>query len=110
MQVDVIGDEIWADNQLVAMLTPSGATPSTAQEFRDCLEEGAFVELDPDEVNNGCTRRHLSEDAYGYECAVADIQRDAKKYARGGLLKLTDLAKLCKLLLEEGNQYETPSA
>lgn len=46
----------------------------------------------------GETRAKVEESAY--DCCLDDVQRVAKEYARGGLLKLTDLAKLCQTLKE----------
>lgn len=46
----------------------------------------------------GETREKVEESAY--DCALSDVERVAREYARGGLLKLTDLAKLIQTLKE----------
>ena len=46
----------------------------------------------------GETRAKVEESAY--DCCLDDVQRVAKEYARGGLLSLKDLAKLCATLKE----------
>lgn len=127
MQFKLIDDELHYDGYLVGMLVSTGVPASVMGPLRDGLEDGTlFDEEDTDvpkcpecevepkhkkdcshfEDKCGKTPRDLIED---YDCALDDVQRAAKEYARGGLLRLSDLAVICKQLLEE-EQNETDAS
>lgn len=87
--LQLIGDELFFDRQLVAMLT-TGATPTVQQAFRDLIEFGE----DPEDVPI------VKEQADDYVQALEDLGIGAKEFAKGGLLRMTDLAIIIDRLKE----------
>lgn len=122
MSTFIVADEIHHQGYRVAILT-TDAPATVIGDFQDHINAGTLFENDkyecsecnekaeirhlhdcsqykPPEQNGkgGETREKVEESAY--DCCLDDVQRVAKEYARGGLLTLTDLAKLCKELKE----------
>jgi hypothetical protein len=81
-KVQVIGDELHFDGELVAIMT-TNAAPTHRDRFLDALDpEGVKA---ADEV----------------EDVPAKIEAEAKKLAKGGLLRMTDLAIIIARLKED---------
>jgi hypothetical protein len=124
MSTFTVADEIHFQGYRVAILT-TDAPATVIGLFEDHINAGTLFDADkyqcsecnaeaviphlhdckqyqPPEKGGkgGETRAKVEESAY--DCCLDDVQRVAKEYARGGLLKLTDLAKLCKELKESG--------
>ena len=120
MDVRIIGDEIYYHGQLVAVLAQEKTPPSVMREFIFDFNNATLFEdvscqscnavpvtahtcdcpnYDPPE---GCDPKEVKEHLEDmYDVALEDVQRSSKEYARGGLLKLSDLATICKQLAEE---------
>lgn len=123
MSTFTVADEIHFQGYRVAILT-TDAPATVIGAFEDHINAGTLFDADkfqcsecnaeaviphlhdckqyqPLEKNGkgGETRQRVEDTAY--DDALADVEQAAKEYARGGLLKLTDLAKLCKKLREE---------
>lgn len=121
MSTFTVADEIHFQGYRVAILT-TDAPATVIGEFEGHINAGTLFEKDkfecsecnekaeirhlhdcsqyvpPSKQGRGETREKVEESAY--DCCLDDVQRVAKEYARGGLLKLSDLAKLCKTLKE----------
>ena len=117
-----VADEIHYQGYRVAILT-TDAPATVIGSFEDHINAGTLFDADkyqcsqcnaeaiiphlhdcpqyvpPGKQGHGETREKVEDTAY--DDALADVEQVAKEYARGGLLKLTDLAKLCKKLREE---------
>lgn len=110
--VQLIGDELHLDGSLVAILVEG---PGDAQRgrFEDLFR---FGEDEADDC--GCPVRlhhkeceyHKAEDGTppsvgregdGYDEALADVAVTAKEYAKGGLLRMSDLATIIRKLKED---------
>lgn len=109
-QVQLIGDEIHFDGELVALLTDN-ASASHRGRFTDLVEYGEQAE---DEGDCDCPPRlhktdcgsHKAEDGAPptgdeYDQALDDLARVAKEYAKGGLLRMGDLATMITQLKKE---------
>ena len=83
--IQIIGDEIFHDGTLVAILT-TGVPPTIMDRFTDKLEE---CDLRPKEGDETKPRDVLGE-----------LLEKATKIARGGLLRLPDLARIVASLKE----------
>lgn len=77
MTIQLIGDEIHFDGGLVAILT-TNAAPSHLARFTDALEEAG---------DNG-------------HAVLGKLEKQAGESARGGLLRMSDLAKIITRLKE----------
>lgn len=77
MTIQLIGDEIHFDGELVAILT-TNAAPSHLARFTDALEEGG---------DNG-------------HAVLDKLEKQAGESMRGGLLRAADLARLIAQLKE----------
>lgn len=121
MSTFTVADEIHFQGYRVAILT-TDAPATVIGAFEDHINAGTLFDADkhqcsqcnaeaviphlhdcpqyvpPSKQGQGETRERVEESAY--DCCLDDVQRVAKEYARGGLLKLTDLAKLCQTLKE----------
>jgi len=122
MSTFTVADEIHFQGYRVAILTTD--VPATViGAFEDHINAGTLFDADkhqcsqcnaeaiiphlhdcpqyvpPGKPAHGETRERVEESAY--DCALDDVQRVAKEFARGGLLRLTDLAKLCQQLKDE---------
>lgn len=121
MSTFTVADEIHFQGYRVAILT-TDAPATVIGNFEDHINAGTLFDADkyqcsqcnaeaiiphlhdcpqyqPPKLGAGETRESIEDTAY--DDALADVEQVAKEYARGGLLKLTDLAKLCKKLKEE---------
>lgn len=118
MSTFIVGDELHFQGYRVAILT-TDAPPTVIGEFENQINNGTLFEADKyqcSECNAEGFIPHLHDCSLyekpkkpnvvptggdtEYDCCLDDVQRVAKEYARGGLLKLTDLAKLCQTLKE----------
>jgi hypothetical protein len=118
-----VADEIHYKGYRVAILT-ADAPATVIGDFEDHLNNGTLFENDKwkcSDCNEEAELRHLHDckhykppekngpggetrdkvEAGAYETALQDVEEEAKKVARGGLLKLTDLAKLLQQLKDE---------
>lgn len=77
-KVQVIGDELHFDGELVAIMT-TNAAPTHRDRFLDALDEGT---TDHSDVLN-------------------QLEKKATESARGGLLRMTDLANIIARLKED---------
>lgn len=124
MDVRIIGDEIYYQGHLVGVLAQEKTPPSIIREFTFDFNNATLFEdvscqscnavpvtahtcdcpnYDPPE---GCGKPAPPDNVDVYDGALDDVQRASKEYAKGGLLKLSDLATICKKLAEE-EQNET---
>lgn len=111
MQLQLIGDEIHFDGQLVALLVQSGTVPSTLREFIDQLN--AEKPFHDEEANPECECKHRVDCPYHraevgtqsteYDDAIDDLTNSMKAFARGGLIKISDLQNIGTQLKEEGD-------
>lgn len=112
MEVYVHGDEIWYDGYRVGVLVQEcTGTPATVlADFEMGLNNGTLFENSKKSPDCCCDElihphhecpQFKAELAKPYETAVEDIMEESTKIARGGLLRLTELAKVCKTLKEE---------
>lgn len=122
MSTFTVADEIHFQGYRVAILC-SDVPATVIGTFEDHINAGTLFENDKwkcEECNEEAEIRHLHDckhykppekggkggetrekvEESAYDCALDDVQRVAKEYARGGLLKLTDLAKLLQTLKE----------
>lgn len=108
----LVGDELHFDGELVAILTNNASATSRGR-FTDLVIFG-----EPGEEDCGCPVRlhrkdcdlHKAEDGTApdakdprvdpYDDALDDVVRAAGEYARGGLLRMTDLATVARKLKE----------
>jgi hypothetical protein len=89
-----IGDELHYDGQLVAVLAVSGIAPSALGAFTDALDAG-FVDEE--------AKEELKEEleTASYTAVMTDLMHNLKPFARGGLVKLTDVENIVNQLKEE---------
>lgn len=103
----LVGDELFFNGELVAVLVNN--LPATIiGRFTDMIDYGPE---DEDDADCGCPPRlhklecshYKAEDGKSdeYDDALQDVERAAKEYARGGLLRMPDLATLIATLREE---------
>lgn len=90
-KLQVIGDELHFDGQLVAIMT-TNAAPTHRDRFLDALDP----EDETRKAESGADGK-LSD----YDQALSDVATAAKEYAKGGLLRMPDLATICAKLKEE---------
>ena len=123
MSTFTVADEIHYQGYRVAILT-ADAPATVIGEFEDHINSGTLFENDKwkcEDCNEEAEIRHLHDckhykplekggkggetrdkvHAQAYDTALQDVEEEAKKLARGGLLKLTDLAKLLQQLKDE---------
>lgn len=122
MSTFTVADEIHFMGYRVAILT-ADAPATVIGAFEDHINAGTLFENDKwqcSECNEKAEIRHLHDckhyvppakdgagetrdkvEAGAYETALQDVEEEARKLARGGLLKLTDLAKLLQQLKDE---------
>lgn len=89
--LQIIGDELYFDRELVAILTDN-ASATTRGRFEDLILYGEEQE-DED--------KPVKADVDDYDRALDDCVTAAKEYAKGGLLRLTDLAIIIRKLKDE---------
>lgn len=116
MRTFIVADEIHFQGYRVAILTRD-APATVIEDFEDGINDGTLFNEDKyecSECNEKAEIHHLQDcsqykpseqddkdrEEFAYDCCLDDVQGAAKEYARGGLLTLTDLAKLCKELKE----------
>lgn len=118
-----VADEIHYMGYRVAILT-TDAPATVIGDFEDHINNGTLFENDKwkcSECNEEAELRHLHDCSHykplekdgkggqtratvedtAYDAAIDDVLEGAQKMARGGLLKLTDLAKLLQQLKDE---------
>lgn len=113
LNVDLIGDELRFQGYRVALLVESGIPASTMEAFVDNLRNGL---LNQDERPDPCNCAHMqgcpnykAEDASNtdnatYEEVMRDLTHNLKPFTRGGLLKLQDVERVVKQIIEEKGQ------
>lgn len=84
-EIKVIGDEIYFGGELVAVMTTNGA-PSHVANFLEALEGAPS---------------HECATVPDYDQALSDVATAATEYAKGGLLRMSDLATIRAKLKEE---------
>lgn len=84
MNVQTIGDEVYADGWLVALLAKDSGCASAIDQFRDWLEHA------PPE-----------QGAASYEAALQDMATSITPFIRGGLVRVSDLHRILDQLKEE---------
>lgn len=92
-KVQVIGDELHFDGELVAIMT-TNAAPTHRDRFLEALDPED--EPETTKAESGADGK-LSD----YDQALSDVATAAKEYAKGGLLRMPDLATICAKLKEE---------
>lgn len=117
MDVRVIGNEVWANGYLVALLT-EGASATAMSDFTDALDERHFLDEEeivflaepilkeygkqivdiPEEDNYS---EGDEDEPSDYCCALEDLFRATAPLAKGGYIKLTDLNALIAQLKED---------
>lgn len=123
MSTFTVADEIHFQGYRVAILT-SDAPATVIGTFEDHINAGTLFDADKhqcSECNAEAYIPHLHDcsqyqplekggkggetrdkvHAQAYDTALQNVEEEAKKLARGGLLKLTDLAKLLQQLKDE---------
>lgn len=106
----LIGDELHYRGERVAILVQSGVCATTMGDFTDELEAGL---LNEDERPDPCSCAHMKEcpnykaedasntDGATYEEVMKDLTHNLTPFARGGLIKLSDVGRIVKELIEE---------
>lgn len=97
MNVQVIGDEIHFDGYVVGMLAQAGVPATVMADLEEWLNNAT---LDPP-ADDAEPEPSSDPDPDAYDAALADVELAAKEYAKGGLLRLSDLAKIVAQLKEE---------
>lgn len=92
--IQVIADEIHFEGELVAIVATS-PSHSLMTRFLDHLDE-AVVPEETAKAGDGADGKPTD-----YDQALDDVQRAAKEYAKGGLLRVADLATIITRLKEE---------
>lgn len=88
IRVQVIGDEIHADGELMAIMT-TNAAPSARGRFEDAIRDL--------EIPNGDAEEEApSSDAHPLDALV----ERANESAKGGLLRMSDLTRIVRQLKE----------
>lgn len=93
-QLDIVADELLFEGELVAILT-TNACPTTRGRFEDLIRDGLEVEGEDKATN---------PDVDDYDRALDDLGKAAKEFAKGGLLRMTDLATIIKRLKDEDDE------
>lgn len=109
LNVTLIGDELHFRGHRVALLVESGVPASTMGDFVDNLEAGL---LNQDERPDPCSCAHMracpnykAEDASNVDGAsFDDFIKAIRPSVRGGLIKLTDLERIVKEVIEDREQ------
>lgn len=97
MNVQAIGDEVYADGWLVALLATDTGCASAIDEFRSWLEN-AQVADDREEPEDKPTPE---QGADSYEAALQDVATSLTPFIRGGLVRVSDLHRILAQLKEE---------
>lgn len=93
-QLDIVADELLFEGELVAILT-TNACATTRGRFEDLIRDGIEQE-DEDKATD--------PDVDDYDRALDDLERAAKEFAKGGLLRMSDLATIIKRLKDEDTE------
>lgn len=92
--LQVIGDELYFERELVAILTDNA--PATLRgRFVDLLHDGE--ETSEDENDKA---KAPAEGVDEYDQVLDDLERAAREYSKGGLLRMSDLPKIIARLKE----------
>ena len=122
IDVHVIGDDIYADGCLAAMLVTTGIPATVLAEFVDELKNGTLFKYEDTGVpkcpeckvepkhketcshfeEKPCEDGHETE----YDCAMADILENMKPFNKEGLIRWADLERIVGQLKEEGQLNE----
>lgn len=94
MSTQLIGDAIYHQGELVALLVVTGASATVLGDFTDRLETGS---LRDEEIE--AAEAKMEEPTYSE--VMTDLAHNLKRYARGGLVKLTDVQNIVNQLKEE---------
>lgn len=98
MNVQAIGDEVYADGWLVALLAKDSGCASAIDQFRDWLENAESTEPEVDAFGHEVPRE---PDADSYEAALQDVATSITPFIRGGLVRVSDLHRILEQLKEE---------
>ena len=97
MSIQVVGDELHFEGYVVGMLAQAGVPATTMERLVDWLNEAdihpPLDESEPEIVEVPCEG--------DYDQALDDLVRAAGEYAKGGLLRMSDLANIVTQLKEE---------
>ena len=110
--LDVRGDELHFDGQVVALLVNGGREDSHMGTFLDWVRDNPDLEVGtPDKCE--CKHKadcHMHRAEVGtapdddaptdYDTALDDVGKAAEEYAKGGLLRMSDLAIVLRKLKE----------
>lgn len=97
MNVQAIGNEVYADGWLVALLATDTGCASAIDTFRDWLEH-AQVADDREEPED---KPMPEQGADSYEAALQDVATSITPFIRGGLVRVSDLHRILAQLKEE---------
>lgn len=97
MNVQTIGDEVYADGWLVALLATDTGCASAIDLFRDWLEHATVADDRPDEPEP----TPPEQGADSYEAALQDVATSITPFIRGGLVRVSDLHRILAQLKEE---------
>lgn len=109
MDVQIIGDEIWADGFLVGLLVQTGAPATVIGAFTDGVNSGDLFKTAQDEDSESNVPEkssppsETSEVSRGYGAALKDVSDSLKPYVKGGLIRVADVEKV---VLELGSEIE----
>lgn len=96
MNVQAIGDEVYADGWLVALLAVDTGCASAIDAFRDWLEHACVADDASEDVPE-----KRAEDVGDYEAALQDVATSITPFVRGGLVRVADLHRVMQQLKEE---------
>lgn len=95
MNVQTIGNEVYADGWLVALLAKDSGCASATDEFRYWLEHATVADDRPDEPEPP------EQGADSYEAALQDVATSITPFIRDGLVRVSDLHRILAQLKEE---------
>lgn len=124
--VNLIGNEVYFEGFLVALLVETGTPPTFMDQFTYGLLDGTlFLEEDTDapkcpECEVEAIYPHLHDCSHyeppkveeaesEYDCAMDDILRSMKPFNKGGLIRWEDLKRIVAQLKEESEVETTAS-
>lgn len=93
----VIGDELHFDGYLIGMLAQAGIPATVMDNAIEHLECATM----PEEEDEPEPVAPTGSDPGDYDQALDDLTRAAGEYAKGGLLRMSDLANIVAQLKEE---------
>lgn len=98
MNVQAIGDEVYADGWLVAFLATDTRCASAIDQFRDWLENAQVIDDREEPAPDVVVKDSGTE---SYEAALQDVATSITPFIRGGLVRVSDLHRILEQLKEE---------